>query len=137
MSDLDLTAQQELFLEYLFNDAECARDTKKASAAAGYSREYHWTLVRQLKDEILKRTNEELAISAPKAMSKLLKAMDEDGTTPKADLRLKAVESILDRIGLAKKQELNISVDNESPLFIIPEKKEVVIETTNTNDEDK
>ena len=129
MSD-GLTAQQGLFLEYLFNDAECARDTKKACAAAGYSREYHWTLVRDLKDEILKRTNEELAISAPKAMSKLLETMDEDGTTPKADLRLRAVESVLDRIGLAKKQEMNISVESESPLFIIPEKKEVVIDTT-------
>ena len=133
----DLTAQQELFLEYLFNDFDCARDTKKAAAAAGYSREYHWTLVRQMKDEILKRTNEELAISAPKAVTRLVQAMDEDGNTPKADLRLKAVESILDRIGLAKKQEMNISVDNESPLFIIPEKKEVVIETTNNTDEDK
>ncbi len=69
-------------------------------------------------------------------MSKLLETMDEDGTTPKADLRLRAVESVLDRIGLAKKQEMNISVESESPLFIIPEKKEVVIEDNNETQSD-
>lgn len=118
----DLTAQQELFLEYLFNDPECNRSTVVAAEKAGYTRDYHWNLVRTLKDEILRRSNEELAFQAPKAVSKLIDAMDEDGSIPKGDIRLKAVESVLDRVGLAKKQEMSVSVESESPLFFIPAK---------------
>ena len=122
------TPQQELFLEYLFNDAECNRDTKKACVAAGYDITSHSVLVSRLQDEILERTNKELAMAAPSAVRKLVSAMDEDGSIPKAEVRLKAVESILDRIGLAKKQEISVTSVSAIPLFILPEKKEVVIE---------
>lgn len=121
----EINAQQELFLEYLFNDPEVQRDTLKACIAAGYDPKTHRRLVRDLKDEILNRTNEELALNAPRAVKGLLDAMDEDGSIAKGDIRLKAVESVLDRVGLAKKQEMNISVENSSPLFIIPEKRPI------------
>lgn len=131
MSSEELTGKQELFLEYLFNDPDCQRDTLKATVAAGYSPEQHRRLVRDLKDEILKRTNEELALNAPRAAKGLLDAMQEDGSIPKGDIRLKAVESVLDRVGMSKKQEMNVNLENNaSPLFIIPEKKPVVLEDT-------
>jgi hypothetical protein len=123
----ELTPQQDLFLEYLFNDPECMRDTKKACVAAGYDLSYHHVLVKRLQDEIMERANQELALAAPQAVSKLLDAMDEDGSIPKAEVRLKAVESVLDRIGLAKKQQVEVTSESAIPLFILPEKKEVVI----------
>ena len=128
MKDNTLTAQHELFLDYLFNDPDCNRSTIDACEAAGYARDYHRTLITRLQDEIIARTNTELAMAAPLAVSKLVGAMDEDGKTPKADLRFKAVESVMDRIGLAKKQQVEVTSESAIPLFILPEKKEVIIE---------
>ena len=128
MKDNTLNAQQELFLDYLFNDPECNRNTMLACEAAGYARDYHRNLILRLRDEIIERTNTELAMAAPLAVSKLIGAMDEDGKTPKCDIRLKAVESVMDRIGLAKKQQVEVTSTSAIPLFILPEKKKVVIE---------
>lgn len=121
----DLTAQQELFLDYLFNDPDCMRDTKRACEAAGYELSYHNKLVSTLQDEILERTNKILAMAGPKAVYKLIDAMDEDGTIPKAAERLRAVESVLDRIGLSKKQEIAVTSESAIPMFILPEKKPI------------
>lgn len=132
--ELSINAQNELFLEYLFNDPDCMRSTMKACIAAGYDHTYHQVLVSRLRDEILERTNHELAMAAPKAVGKLVDAMDEDGSIPKADIRLKAVESVLDRIGLAKKQQVEVTSISAIPLFILPEKKEVVIDNAETHE---
>ncbi len=121
----ELTPKQELFLEYLFNDIECQGNTKLAAERAGYSVAQHSTVVKALKDEILSRTQLEIALKAPQAASKLVSMMDEDGSTPKAEIRLKAVESVLDRVGVAKKQEIDVKADvTASPLFFIPNKQE-------------
>lgn len=130
----EFTAQQELFMEYLFNDPECGRDTRRACEAAGYEMSYHTSLVKLLQDEILQRTNNELAMAAPKASNKLIKAMDEDGTVPKAAERLRAVESVLDRIGIAKKQEIAVTSESAIPLFILPEKKAVCLQDEGTDE---
>ena len=122
------TSQQELFLEYLFNDPECDNSTLKACLAAGYDRTGHRQLVNRLQDEILHRSNTQLAMSAPRAVRKLIDSMDEDGTIPKADIRLKAIESVLDRAGLAKKQQIEVTSVSDIPLFILPAKREVVID---------
>jgi hypothetical protein len=124
VNNRDLTSQQELFLEYLFNDPECGDDTMKACEKAGYGRHAHAKLVRSLRDEIIKRAEEELARNAPKAVKGLLSAMNEDGSVPRGDVRLKAVESILDRIGLAKKQQMEVSSSDATPIFFIPSKME-------------
>lgn len=118
----ELTAQQELFLEYLFNDSSCATDTMMAAEKAGYTRQSHANLVRSLKDEIVKRAEEQLALQAPKAVARLIQSMDEDGSTPRGDIRLKAVESVLDRIGVAKKQQMEVSTSDATPIFFIPAK---------------
>ena len=119
----ELTAKQELFLEYLFNDPECGFNTFIACQKAGYNKVDHAQTVRALKDEILQRSTEQLAINAPKAVSKLINAMDEDKSIPGAELRLKAVEGVLDRIGIAKKQQMEVSTSEEtSPIFFIPAK---------------
>lgn len=117
-----MNAQQELFLDYLFNDPECGRCTKKACVKAGYESSYHATLVRSLKDEILKRSSDEMVTAIPKAVERVVRGMDEDGSTPKGELRLKAAESLLDRAGLAKKQEMDVKVDSSSPIFFLPAK---------------
>lgn len=124
-STKNLTAQQELFLEYLFNDDECNGNTLAAARKAGFTDSYHPALARGMKDEILKRSQERMALMAPRAVIGLEKLLDEDGSTPKADIRLKAVENVLDRVGVAKKQQVDIAMDNSSPLFFISAKTPV------------
>lgn len=125
----ELTAKQELFLEYLFNDPECSLNTYLAAQKAGYNKVDHAKLVRSLKDEILERSVEQLALNAPKAVSRLIDAMDEDKSIPGAEIRLKAVEGVLDRIGIAKKQQMEVTSSEEtSPIFFIPAKMQVVEE---------
>ena len=130
----DLAPKETLFLEYLFNDAECMGNTKLAAQAAGYGITDHSRLVRKMKDEILTRTQEALIASAPVAVAKLIDGMDEDGSVPKAAERLKAVESVLDRIGVSKKQEMVIGTVENTPLFFIPAKQEQ-IQTKESNDD--
>lgn len=128
----ELTAKQELFLEYLFNDPDCGSSTLLAANKAGYDTKDHSKLVRNLRDEIIKEANAKLAMSAPKAISKLVDMMDEDKSIPGSEIRIKAVESVLDRIGIAKKQQMEVSSsDAVSPIFFIPAKvsSEAITET--------
>jgi hypothetical protein len=48
--------------------------------------------------------------------------LDEDGTTPHAAIRLEAAKQILDRIGIAKKEKVDINVRALQGLFILPAK---------------
>lgn len=128
----EISPKEMLFLEYLFNDAECMGNTKLAAQEAGYVPQDHSKLVRKMKDEILKRTQEQLVASAPVAVAKLIDAMDEDGSVGKAAERLKAVESVLDRIGVSKKQEMVFGTIENTPLFFIPAKQEIKEEENDT-----
>jgi len=127
-----LNAKQELFLEYLFEDEACAGSTRMAAIKAGYTPDQHGAIARRLREEILKRTEEALVMNAPKAVRGLTRLMDEDGTTPKSEIRLKAVTDVLDRVGVAKKQDIGVTVTADSPLFFIPAKAQVSVPTETT-----
>ena len=125
-----LNEQQMLFLSLLFDAGSPSRgNSLKSCMEAGYSVTYHAKLVRTLKDEIRERTHDQVAALGSKAIMGLEAAMDEDGSVPKGDIRLKAAESILDRMGVAKQQALDITSKDEalSPLFILPSKAEMDI----------
>ncbi len=62
-------------------------------------------------------------MKAPKAVSRLVETLDEDGSIPKAETRLKAAQDVLDRVGIAKKQQVEIDTGNSSPLFFISSKE--------------
>lgn len=129
MARKELTAQNELFLDYLFHDEECLGSTLRACDKAGYARSYHPVLVRELSEEILTRAQQYLASNAPKAVRKLVDAMDEDKSVPGADIRLKAVEGVLDRVGLNRKQQVELSGNEDQPIFFIPAKAPLVMPT--------
>ena len=130
----ELSPQRELFLEYLFNDSECDGDVKRAAVKAGYSENNAGRMGRELRDEILRRTEDKLVLSAPKAVVRLVDMMDEDGSTPKADIRLKASQDVLDRVGVAKKQDIGITIEAESPIFFIPAKQTLDLSGVQDND---
>ncbi len=121
----DMTPQQELYLAYLFDgESDTKGDSLKSCVAAGYSKEYHSQLLKVLREEIKMRTLDALSSQAPKAVMQLIKSLDEDGSTPRGEVRLKAAESILDRMGAGKQQSMDITSKDESisPLFVLPSK---------------
>jgi len=84
--------------------------------------------VKALKTEILDIATNILALNAPKAASKLIQIMDSPEPIPQANMRIQAAQQILDRVGLGKTERLDINVSSTGGLFVIPAKKEVVID---------
>jgi hypothetical protein len=115
-----LTEQQSTFLNALFGEAHGI--PKVAGEIAGYSEHSYPKVIKALKDEILQRAEEVMASYTPKATMGLVKAMDEDGSVPGASIRVEAAKQILDRVGLTKKEKLDVNVKSISGIFILPPK---------------
>jgi len=116
----NLTDIQEKFLDVLFGEAK--GDPRKAGELAGYSDHSYPKVLRNLKSEIITRAENYLATHSAKAATKLVGMLDEDGTTPHANIRLEAAKQILDRIGIAKKDQLDINMKALHGIFILPAK---------------
>ena len=115
-----LTEQQSTFLNALFGKANGI--PKKAGEIAGYSEHSYPKVVKALKDEIIERAEEVMASYSSKATMGLVRALDEDGSTPGASIRVEAAKQILDRVGLTKKEKVDINVNSVSGIFILPPK---------------
>jgi hypothetical protein len=120
-----LTTKQEIFLDNLI---DCEGDAKKAAELAGYAPNSHFQVVKSLKTEILDRTESILAQSAPKAALKITDIMNSTQPIPQANIRMQAAQTILDRVGIAKTDRIDLKVEAPTGLFILPAKKETVIE---------
>ena len=118
-----LTDSQEKFLDALFGEAK--GNPKKAGELAGYSEHSYPKGLRNLKSEIVSRAETYLATHSAKAATKMVDMLDEDGTTPQASIRMEAAKQILDRIGIAKKEKLDVNVKALHGLFILPPKDEI------------
>ena len=117
-----LTNTQEKFLDVLFGEAK--GNLKKAGELAGYSEHSYPKVVRNLKQEIISRAENYLATHSAKAATKMVDMLDEDGTTPHASIRMEAAKQILDRIGIVKKEQMDINMKAMHGLFILPPKEE-------------
>lgn len=125
MSKKQLTTKQEAFLDHLVT---CGGDVKEAASLAGYADNAYPMVVKSLKTEILDIATNIMALSAPKAASKLVQIMDSNEPIPQANMRIQAAQQILDRVGLGKTERLDVNVNTGGGLFVIPAKKEVVID---------
>ena len=126
----DTNPKQELFLAHLFDrDSETQGDSMASCLAAGYDRRSHSSLIKILREELRNRTIDAISSLAARSVMQLERSMDEDGKTPRAEIRLKAAESILDRMGAGKQQIIDITSKDEqiSPLFILPPKNDDII----------
>jgi len=117
----NLTDTQEKFLDALFGEAQ--GNPKKAGELAGYSDHSYPKVLRNLKQEIVSRAENYLAVHSAKAATKMVNMLDEDGTTPHANIRLEAAKQILDRIGIVKKDQLDITMKAVHGIFILPAKE--------------
>ena len=124
-----LTDSQEKFLDALFGEAQ--GNPKKAGELAGYSDHSYPKVLRNLKQEIVSRAENYLAVHSARAATKMVNMLDEDGTTPHANIRLEAAKQILDRIGITKKEQVDINMKAVHGIFILPAKDKL-----NGKDED-
>ena len=116
----ELTKQQESFLSALFGKAE--GNPKKAGELAGYAPSSYPKVIKALKDEIIERAEYSLALHSAKAVKGLVDALDEDGKTPGVNIRMEAAKQILDRVGLVKKEKIDINAQVAHGIFILPAK---------------
>jgi len=123
--DRQLTPQQSHFLELLF---ENGGQVTAAALDAGYSRGSAAWLKSSLSDEIIERTKQVLATNALKAANRVITTIDNPAPERGDELRLKAAESLLNRVGVAKQEQINHNVTAIHGVVLLPPKKEVVID---------
>ena len=116
----ELSTQQKTFIDFLFGEAE--GNPKKAGELAGYAPTSYPKVIKSLKDEILERAEYSLALNSAKAVKGLVDALDEDGKTPGVNIRMEAAKQILDRVGLVKKDKIDITGQVAHGIFILPAK---------------
>jgi phage terminase small subunit len=121
----ELTAQQQSFLDLLF---ENGGHVTQAALDAGYSRGSVTWLKDTLSDEIIERTKHLLSANALKAANRVISTIDNQVPERGDDLRFRAAESLLNRVGLAKQETINHNVQAVHGVVLLPPKKEVVID---------
>ena len=116
----NLTDMQEKFLDVLFGEAR--GNPREAARLAGYSENSHPKVIRNLKKEITELAETHLSTHSAKAATRLTDLLDEAGTTPHSNIRLAAANSVLDRVGITKIDQLDINMKALHGIFILPAK---------------
>lgn len=118
----ELTEPQKLFLEALFGPAK--GDPEVAKKIAGYSENTPThQIMKSLRDEIISGAKDILASSAPKMAFALIDVATNPNQSS-ATTKMKAAESILNRVGVSesKGEDVNLKVPSGG-LFILPAKE--------------
>lgn len=110
--------RDQLFCELLFE----LGSVKGASEQLGLSIRTGRKIAERNKDLILEMTNTELSSLAFGAVNTFRESLTEDGSVAKAEVRLKAAEGILDRIGAAKKITSEVEIKADTPVILMPAK---------------
>ena len=119
-----LTEQQQAFLSALATSAK--GNIKLALQEAGYADSSKYNVIDTLKDEIIDVATKILAKSAPIASQKLVEILESDDPIPQVNAKLQAAQTLLDRVGIAKRDKLDINHTVASGIFIIPQKEELI-----------
>ena len=117
----ELTPKQEAFIDALIQNGG---NVSQAMKTAGYEPTSRTLLVNSVSSEIVERTQNYLAAHGMKAANNLITALDEDGTTPKGELRLKAAESLLNRIGIGSRETVDHNVTAMHGVVLLPNKQD-------------
>ena len=122
----ELTDKQQKFLDTLGSEAR--GDIKHALKVAGYEDTSYYAVVKSLRQEIIDTANTILAHSAPKAAAKLVEVLESDAPIPQVNAKLQAAQTLLDRVGVAKREHINVNHNVSGGIFILPDKKETIID---------
>ena len=119
MEKKQLTELQDAFLETLMGEAK--GNIRKAMDLAGYSRSTKTSeVVSSLKEEITERASMMLAMNTPKAAFGIIDVLD-DPTSLGARNAISAAREVLDRTGLIKKEQIEVT-NNGGGMFVLPPK---------------
>ena len=121
----EISPQQEEFLTNLFENGGNVTD---AALSAGYSKGSVTWLKTSLADEIIRRTQSILSMNAFKAATRLVTTIDNPVPERGDDLRFRAAESLLNRVGLGKQETTNVNVQAVHGIVLLPPKKDVTID---------
>ena len=123
-----LTEKQENFLN---NVIETKGNLKLSAELAGYSGN-HYQVIQSLKQELVDLASDVLAKEAPSAAFKLVDVLTTDKPIPQANVKVQAAQTILDRVGLGKKERLDVNHNVQGGIFILPEKEAIDISDYST-----
>ena len=123
----NLTQKQENFLTALFSNGG---NISEALKTAKYSHHSRKDVLASLKEEIAERTKVMLSGAAVKAADNIIKTMDVDVDaeipTNRLELRYRAAGDVLDRIGITKRQQIDVSGEIKLGIVLLPSKKPMV-----------
>ena len=119
-----LTEQQQTFLSTLATSAK--GDINKALNIAAYKETSYYNVINSLKEEIVDVATKILAKSAPQASQKLVEILNSDDPIPQVNAKLQAAQTLLDRVGVAKRDKLDVTHTATSGIFLLPEKKTLI-----------
>ena len=119
-----LTEQQQTFLSTLATSAK--GNINKALDIAGYKETSYYNVINSLKDEIIDVATKILAKSAPQASQKLVEILNSDDPIPQVNAKLQAAQTLLDRVGVSKRDKLDVTHTATSGIFLLPEKKTLI-----------
>jgi hypothetical protein len=117
-----LTEKQELALKNLISTNFV--DVKQAFLDAGYSPLNVYVAIKALREEIIQLAEGMLVMSAPRAAYTIAEIMTSEDPIAQANTKMDAAKTILDRIGLGKKDQLDVKHDVSGGIMILPAKSE-------------
>tara|TARA_B110000285_G_scaffold101998_1_gene116054 strand:- start:12560 stop:13009 length:450 start_codon:yes stop_codon:yes gene_type:complete len=120
-----LTEKQEKFLSSLAGEAK--GDARTALSLAGYEQTSYYAVLDSLKEEVVDVANSILAHSAPKAAAKLVEVLDSDIPIPQVGAKIQAAQTLLDRVGISKRERLEVSHNHQGGIFLLPDKETITI----------
>jgi hypothetical protein len=117
----ELTQMQKDFLDALLGEAE--GNFREAMRIAGYSDNVRVAeVVRTLKNEIIEKAKEAMAMSSVEAAFALMDGMRNPNALGMKN-KLTAAEKVLDRAGIIKKDEDGKGDTTNNYIVLLPEKK--------------
>ena len=128
----DLTDTQEMFLVYM----EQGLPLKEVASKMDISMSYVYEMSSSLKEVIQERTRDRLTLAGMQSANTVIASLSADGSTEKGELRLKAAEAILDRIGVTKHTNVDVQIEAQNGIFILPGKSVVPPNQTEEKEED-
>lgn len=121
------TPQQDAFLNALF-DSDVKGDIRKAMKKAGYSDTTATSLVvNSLKDQIISKSQEFLALNAGKAVMGLVGVLDNPNALG-AKNAIAAANEVLDRVGITKVDDTLKNLPKGAIIYLPPKNSVPIIE---------
>jgi hypothetical protein len=118
---VNLTQQEQMFIDLLF-DGQQMRHPDEAKQMAGYPANYPvLSIIKKVKDELINKYNDYLALYAPKGLAALMDVL-ANSETPGAKVKLAAAMELLDRAGVNKKQNNEQITQQPNFIFYLPNK---------------